>query len=64
MVVVSGKATGMAMVMAMVMTKATGMMTWKAIGKAKGKAALLIKCICVLTFNSNLNIQFDNTLIF
>jgi hypothetical protein len=63
-VVVTGKATGTAMVMAMVMAKATAMVTWKAIGKAKGKATLLIKCICVLTFNSNQNIQFDNTLNF
>jgi hypothetical protein len=54
----------MAMVIAMVMAKATAMATWKAIGKAKGKATLLIKCICVLTFNSNQNIQFDNTLNF
>jgi hypothetical protein len=52
------------MVMAMVMAKATAMATWKAIGKAKGKATLLIKCICVLTFNSNWNIQFDDTLNF
>jgi hypothetical protein len=63
-VVVSGKATGMAMVTAIVMAKATGMAMWKAIGKAKGKATLLIKCICVLTFNSNRNIQFHNTLNF
>ncbi len=62
--VVSGKATGTAMVTAMVMAKATAMAMWKAIGKAKGKATLLIKCICVLTFNSNRNIQFDNTLNF
>ncbi len=62
--VVSGKVTGTAMVTAMVMAKVTEMATWKAIGKAKGKATLLIKCICVLTFNSNQNIQFDNTLNF
>ncbi len=61
---VSGKATGTAMVAAVVMAKATAMATWKAIGKAKGKATLLVKYICVLTFNSNWNIQFDNTLNF
>jgi hypothetical protein len=32
--------------------------------QGKGKATLLIKCICVLTFDSNWNIRFDNTLNF